>query len=254
MNYKKFLCVLIFLFLNNCSIDNVNENKITYDFDKKFVNKGFALIYNDHLYKDKSIQKKMNDRSLSIFQKNLKKDTPVKITNILNNKTLITKVGDNSDYPVFNNSVISPRIASILGLNSNEPYIEIISIPKNSMFIAKSAKTFDEEKQVATKAPVDTISINEINDQKTKNNIKVIKNKKFSYTIKIADFYFNKTALLMSKRIINESNIKNPKIQRLSDNKYRVYLGPFNNINSLQNSFNDINIFEFENIEIIKND
>ena len=36
------------------------------------------------------------------------------------------------------------------------------------------------------------------------------------------------------------------------ENKYRVYLGPFYNINTLQKSFNDINILEFENIEIIK--
>jgi hypothetical protein len=58
----------------------------------------------------------------------------------------------------------------------------------------------------------------------------------------------------MSKRISNETNIKNPKILRLSDNKHRLYLGVFADINSLQKSFNDINIFEFENIEIIKND
>ena len=261
MNYKNFLYILIFLFLNNCSIDNVSKNidnisknQVTYDFDKKFTNKGFALIYNEQLLKDRLIQKKMDHRSLLIFQKNLKKNTTVKITNILNNKTLITNVGHNSEYPAFNNSVISSRIASILDLDPNEPYIEIISIPKNSMFIAKSSKTFDEEKQVATKAPVEIISINDINNKKTKKNIKVKRNKKFSYTIKIADFYFNKTALLMTKRIKNETNVKNPKIQRLSDIKYRVYLGPFNDINSLQNSFNDINIFEFENIEIIKND
>ena len=58
----------------------------------------------------------------------------------------------------------------------------------------------------------------------------------------------------MKKRITEEANVKNSKVQRLSDNKYRVYLGPFGDINSLQKSFNDINIFEFENIEIIKND
>ena len=79
-------------------------------------------------------------------------------------------------------------------------------------------------------------------------------NKKFSYSIKVADFYFNKTALLMVNRIKDETRAKEPKIQKLSYNKYRVYLGPFNNINSLQNSFNDINILEFENIEIIQND
>jgi hypothetical protein len=31
-------------------------------------------------------------------------------------------------------------------------------------------------------------------------------------------------------------------------------LGPFTNINSLQKSYNDISILQFENIEILKND
>jgi cell division protein FtsN len=38
----------------------------------------------------------------------------------------------------------------------------------------------------------------------------------------------------------------------MTEDKYRVYLGPFNNINSLQKSFNDISILNFENIEIIR--
>ena len=58
----------------------------------------------------------------------------------------------------------------------------------------------------------------------------------------------------MQKRIKIESPIKNSKIKKISDKKYRVYLGPFNDINSLQKSFNDISILQFENIEIIKND
>ena len=58
----------------------------------------------------------------------------------------------------------------------------------------------------------------------------------------------------MLNRIKTESYIKKPKIKKISDKKYRVYLGPFNNINSLQKSYNDISILKFENIEIIKND
>ena len=58
----------------------------------------------------------------------------------------------------------------------------------------------------------------------------------------------------MVKRIKDETKIENPKIKKISDKEYRVYLGPFNNINSLQKSFNDINLLVFENIEIIKND
>ena len=49
----------------------------------------------------------------------------------------------------------------------------------------------------------------------------------------------------MSKRIIDESSVKNPKIKKISDKKYRVYLGPFDNINSLQKAYNAINIFKF---------
>jgi hypothetical protein len=251
MNYKNYIYILTIILLNSCTIDNLSTNKVIYDFHNKFNSKGFALIYTEELYKEKIVSKKIDERSLLIFQRNLKKGTTVKIVNIRNNKILIAKVAGKSAYPKFNNSVITPRIADILELDYNEPYVEIISIPENSMFVAKTAKTFDEEKQIAAKAPVESISVNIINKKK---NIEQKIERKFSYTIKIADFYFKKTALSMSKRIKDETNIKNPKIVRISDNIYRVYLGPFLNINSLQNSFNDISIFEFENIEIIKND
>ena len=77
---------------------------------------------------------------------------------------------------------------------------------------------------------------------------------KFSYEIKIADFYFNDTASLLVDRIVKETKIKDAKIKKIDEKKYRVYAGPFNNIKSLQKSFNDISILEFENIEFIKND
>ena len=59
---------------------------------------------------------------------------------------------------------------------------------------------------------------------------------------------------MMVNRIIDESLIKNPKIRKVSKKNYRVYLGPYDNINSLQKSYNDISILEFDNIEFIKND
>ena len=187
-----------------------------------------------------------------IFQKNLKNKTQVKITNLLNNKSLIAVVGKVSDYPTFNNSVISIRIADELYLDINEPYIEILEISENSMFVAKKAKTFDEERNVAKKAPVKDIDINDLNIIKKK--IKKVSKRKFSYEIKIADFFYNDTAKLMISRIIKETVVKNPKIKKINKQKYRVFLGPFNNISSLQKSYNDISILQFENIEIIRND
>ena len=252
MYYKIFLFIIISLFLSNCTTSNLINNKPYKTIAIGHSNKGFALVYNDDLYKKKIVNKKIDERSLIIFQKNLKSNTQVKITNILNNKSLIATVGKNSIYPSFNNVVLSKRIAEEIDLDINQPYVEILEIVENSIFVAKKAKTYDEEKNVAVKAPVNSISINDLNV--TKKDNKKEDSKKFLYTIKIADFYFRDTALEMIGRIIKESPIKNPKIKKISDKKYRVYLGPFSNINSLQKSYNSISILQFENIEIIKND
>ena len=252
MNYKNFLLIIIFFILTNCTTVNLSNNSKNIILNKGFSNKGFALVFNQKDYDEGLISKKIDDRSLIIFQKNLKINTQVKIVNIINNKYLIAKVGKNANYPLFNNSVISKRIADTLDLDINEPYIEIIEIPYNTMFVAKKAKTFEEEKSVARKAPVNSISINDLNS--TNSVIKKNSIKQFSYEIKIADFYYKDTAKMMIDRIINETQIKNPKIKKITKEKYRVYLGPFDKIASLQKSYNDINVLEFENIEIIKND
>ncbi|MDC3308478.1 hypothetical protein OAU78_04510 [Candidatus Pelagibacter sp.] len=252
MPYKKLLILCCLILLNNCTAPTLTKNKSFNSLDNPFINKGFSLIFSDKLYNDKIISKKIDERSLVIFQKNLKKNTIVKITNILNNKSIIGTVGINADYPLFNNAVLSLRIADEIGLNENEPYVEILEVLEDAIFVAKKAKTFQEEKKVADKAPVNSINISDLNTKQV--NTKNALSKKFSYEIKIADFYFNDTALLLVDRIINETKIKDPKIKKINEKKYRVYAGPFNNINSLQKSFNDINILEFENIEIIKND
>ncbi|NQW07078.1 MAG: hypothetical protein HQ480_01095 [Candidatus Pelagibacter sp.] len=252
MFYKKLLFLFYFILLQNCTIENLTKNKPPLFLDDPFINKGFALIYNNDLYEKKIISKKIDEHSLIVFQKNLKKNIKVKITNIINNKSIIATVGNDADYPLFNSAVLSIRIADAIDLNKNEPYIEVLEILEDSFFVAKKAKIFEEEKMVAIKAPVSSISISDLNQ--TQSNTKNKINKKFSYDIKIADFYFNDTALLLINRINNETIAKGAKIKKIRENKYRVYLGPFSNINALQKSFNDINILEFENIEIIKND
>mgnify|MGYP001462835900 FL=1 len=56
----------------------------------------------------------------------------------------------------------------------------------------------------------------------------------------------------MIKRIEDETNIKTSTIKKLSNTKYRVLIGPFNDIKNLEKSFNEIKTLEFENIEILK--
>ena len=138
-----------------------------------------------------------------------------------------------------------------MSLNPNNPYIELILFPKKSTFVAKKAKTFDEEKHVADKAPVEGIEINNLGSANIKKN--KISPQKFTFSIKIADFYFKDSAENMIKRIKEETNIKASTIKKLSNTKYRVLIGPFDDIKNLEKSFNELKPLEFENIEILKN-
>ena len=245
MNYK--IIIIILFFLSSCVSNIDTKNTTNVIIKSKFSNSGFTLIYDEKLLLNKIINKKMNDRDLIIFQKNLKKGTSVKILNPDNNKSLIAQVGKKSSYPNFNNSVVSKRIASELELTLEEPFVIIEEIQNNSSFIAKKTKTFKEEKKVANKAPVDKIVVNDLNQSIEKNNSKKIKN--FNYSIKIADFYF----IYSAKRIMNESLIKNVYIKKLSENKYRVIIGPYLDLKSIEKEYKKLDNLNFENIEIIRN-
>ena len=242
--------------IEKTSKDNVLEKKeesskgfIT---DQKYRNVGFTLIYSDKLIDNKSINKKLDNKELIIFHKKIFKNSFVKIKNPENDKTIIAKVISNDAvFSDFYNSVITTRIADELSLNPNDPYIELVLFSKQSTFVAKKAKTFEEEKQVADKAPVEGILINNIGSSKVKKN--KITPQKFTFSIKIADFYFKDSAENMIKRIEDETNIKTSTIKKLSNTKYRVLIGPFNDIKNLEKSFNELKPLEFENIEILKN-
>ena len=252
MNYKIFLIISFIFFLTGCEQNNLSKNSINKEKLSKYKNSGFALIYENVLKKEKKISKKIDNRGLYIFHKNLKINSFVRITNPLNQKTIIAEVISNkAKFSDFYNSVITLRIAEELSLDLKEPYIELFLISENSTFIAKKAKTFEEEKKVAEKAPIDGIQIDNLGKILVQKK-EIVKNNIFNYSIKIADFYYKDSAKSMSERIINETNIKNPIIKTISNTKYRVLLGPFNDIKKLEESFNDIKSLNFENLEILK--
>ena len=213
MNYKILLIFLLSIFLISCEQNLKKLNKSKFKIEKKYKNIGFALIYEKMILKK---IKKIDERSLLIHHKFLKRNSAVKITNPKNGKSLIAKVLSNRQkFSDFYNSIISKRIAEDLELDFKEPYLEIVLISKDSTFIAKKSKTFEEEKKVAEKAPIDGIQINDLNKKITKKD-KVDK-ENFSYSIKIADFYYRDTAQIMVSRIKSETSLKNAVIKKLSE-------------------------------------
>ena len=95
---------------------------------------------------------------------------------------------NNLVYPNIFNVVISKEIASILELDPDNPYVEINEIKKNRTFVAKESNTFDEEKNVAEKAPIDEVKMDVLSKDTPEIESKTKKNKK--YTLIISDFYY----------------------------------------------------------------
>ena len=57
----------------------------------------------------------------------------------------------------------------------------------------------------------------------------------------------------MKKKIVKETNIKKVSIENITNN-FRVFLGPFKDLNLIKKAFDDMNIINFENLEIIRNE
>ena len=187
-----------------------------------------------------------------VFQKNLKKNTTVKITNLLNNKYIIATVKSKSKYPNFYNSVVTSRIVEEIDLNLDEPYILIELVDQNSVFYAGKAKTFEEEKNVADKAPVEGVNIVNISSSNDNKNKDIKLTKKFSYIIKIANFYYEDSAKLVKERIMSETNIKNVNIDKISSNIFRLSIGPYKTLENLKKDFDKMRNLYFENLELVK--
>ena len=216
-----------------------------------YSNKGFALIYSEDT--DKSLEYKLDDASINILSPKLPSGTPVRITNIINGKSFITVVKNKTILPIYYNSVITNRIVGELSINPSEPYVYIETINSSKLYVANDVKTFDEEKEVANKAPVDDITVQsisletEIKELKTENFVT-----NFNYIIKFADFYFEDSAIMLKNRLFEEYKIENILIKKLSQNNFRVYKGPYKDFEKLKKGFHNIENLDFDSIEIIK--
>ena len=129
LNYKLFLIIIFLLIV--IKQYQVNLKIIDFDYENRYRNSGFALIYDEKLTKIK----RLDQRSLSIYHKSLKKRSMVKITNPVNGNSLIAEVVSNKiKFSNFYNSILTKRIVEDLELDISQPYIEIVSIPKKFHF------------------------------------------------------------------------------------------------------------------------
>ncbi len=168
------------------------------------------------------------------------------------NDSVILKNTKKFDYPDFYKILITPLVASNLRLNEDTPLVEVIEIKKNSTFIAKKTKIYQEERKISSSAPVENIKIDNISKNQSLN--KKIPDR---FYINIAEFYSAVSASNLKKRIVKELteiDSKNLIIKTKKTNKTSLMSGPYNSINLMKNDYIMLKNFGFEDLEISINE
>ena len=235
-------------FLNSCA--DYTQNKKNESINKVFYNsKGFALIYDDDLYKQKIINKKMDNDKLIIAHSFLKRNTPLKIINPFNSKSVKTKVYKNAKYPKIFNVAISKKVAEILELDENNPYVEIIEFKKNKTFIAGEVEIFEEEKKVATKILINEVKMDDLsilpNDETNKTF------KEVNFILVISDFYYLETAENLRIKLTKKLKNNDLSIKKIENNQYRLLAGPFKNFKALKSTYISLNNLGFDELNVL---
>ena len=251
MNLKKIILIFAYVIsLYSCA--DYNVNKVKHKKVKQYYSSsGFALIYEDNLYTQKILNKKINNEDIKVMHNLLKMNTPIRIINPANSKVIETKIYKKTNYPKIFTIVVSEKIASILELDLDNPFVEVIEVKKNKTFVAKKTNTYEEEKNVAEKAPVDEIKMDNLTNNKDEDKKKVFKDNNF--IILINDFYYEDSAINLKNELFKKTGFSNILVRKISNNKYRLLAGPFKNFNALKTTYISLNNLGFEDLNIYKN-
>ncbi len=256
---KKIILFCVILLLGACA--DYKTDKPKHAKERKFYSsKGFALIYSDSLFEQGGIDKKLNNNEIIdnklnneqiiALHSSLKKNTLIKIINPDTSIVVETKIFRRADYPNIFNIVLSKKIATILELNLDNPYVEVFEVKKNKTFIAKEGNIFEEEKQVAESAPIDEIKMDDLSVEQI--DIKKKIDKKNNFVLVISDFYYYDSAQNLKEELIKKTQINNFSVKKINDTKYRLSVGPFKNFNALKSIYISLNNLGFEGINIYR--
>ena len=244
----KFRLLLIIFLISSCSQNFTNNKSKT-----SFTSEGFAYIFSENDFDNRVIKKRLDNNLLQIAHNKLRVGTSIKLINPITKDSIILKNKKNINFPKFYKIMITEPVATELNLKKDLPIIELIEIKKNKSFIAKKTETHNEEKNIHSNAPVESVKIDNISKNK---NIKKKKTKN-DFNIIIAEFYSRESAILLKKRIIKElTNFESNKLYIKSKkmNEIRLLSGPYSSINLMKNDYIKLEKFGFEELDITINE
>ena len=214
--------ILFFILISSCQNFSTYEKNISYE------KIGFVDFSNNN----------------EVIHRNLPPNTQVKITNLLNKKSIVVEVNKNSNYKKEREIIVPSKYIDLLELNYNLPIVKIETIRTNKTFKADTTKIFEEEKKIIQNAEiknVDIVDLSKNNSSKNNNLNKLI--------IYYGDFTFKNSASDMVSLL--KKNIKNlnPTVIQVNK-KFRVKVASINDINEFDIFFNKIVNTKFDNYNI----
>ena len=216
------IIVLFFILISSCQSYSSYEKNITYE------KIGFVEF----------------NKNEDVLHRNIEPNNQIKITNLLNEKSIIISIDKNSNYKKEREIILPNKYLDLLELNSNLPIVKVETIRTNKTFKAETAKIFEEEKKIPQKIETKNVDIVDlsINKNSKDNSLKRV-------VIYYGDFTFKNSALDMVSLLKKEIKNVNPTIIQLNK-KFRVKAVTISDINEFDIFFNKIVNTKFENYNI----
>ena len=217
------LTVLFFILIASCQTFSTYENNNTYE------KIGFAEF----------------TKNEDVIHRNIPPNSKVRITNLLNKKSVVVEVSKNSNYKKEREIIVPNKYIDLLELNYNLPLVKIESIRTNKTFKADIAKISEEEKKITQNVEIENVDIVDLskNNSSRNNNL----NKLIIY---YGDFTFKNSALDTVSLLKKEIKNLNPTVIQVNK-KFRVKVATINDINEFDIFFNKIVNTKFDNYNII---
>ena len=138
----KFKFIIFFIILVSCS-QNYNQSSSK----KPFNSKGFAYIYNEDDFLNKTIKKKFDNNLLQIGHDKLRQGTLIQIINLKTKESIILQNNKKFQFPEFYKILITEPVAKKLNLDTSVPLVEIIEIKKISHSLHQKLKSLKKKKK-----------------------------------------------------------------------------------------------------------
>ena len=150
-----------------------------------------------------------------------------------------------TDMPVI---LLSHNTRELATLHAGDGIDLIFVWTGDSRILLSICKLIEEEKNVADKAPVDEIKMNDLIQSDSMKNEETTKKEKF--IIVISDFYYRDSAVSLKKDLSKKITLDNIYIRKINDTKYRLLIGPFESFNALKTTYISLNNLGFESLNI----